>query len=166
MLQAQKGVSEPSLSRKRRVPPGQEVGCSVGFNHETVKDLYRQQYYEILDFTISAINDHFNQPGYHILVSLENLLMKAARREDYQEDMKVVLDTYSDDFNPSRLKTQLELLSTKFGSQEPGPSMKDIKAYFASLSPCNQVFMSELCTALNIIQVIPATNAVSGVHLL
>ena len=87
--------------------------------------------------------------------------MKAARREDYQEDMKVVLDTYSDDFNPSRLKTQLELLSTKFGSQEPGPSMKDIKAYFASLSPCNQVFMSELCTALNIIQLIPATNAVS-----
>ena len=87
--------------------------------------------------------------------------MKAARREDYQEDMKVMLDTYSDDFNPSRLKTQLELLSTKFGSQEPGPSMKDIKTYFASLSPCNRVFMSELCTALNIIQVIPGTNAVS-----
>ena len=100
MFQAQKGVSEPSLPRKRRVPPGQEVGCSVEFNHETVKDLYRQQYYEILDFVISAINDRFNQPGYRILVSLENLLMKAARRENYQEDMKVVLDTYSDDFNP------------------------------------------------------------------
>ena len=39
MLQAQKGVSEPTLPRKRRVPPGQEVGRSVGFNHETVKDL-------------------------------------------------------------------------------------------------------------------------------
>ena len=69
--------------------------------------------------------------------------MRAARREDIWEDMKIMLDTCGDNFNLSRLSTQLELLSNKFSSQESGPSMKAIKTYFASLSPSNWVFINK-----------------------
>ena len=69
-----------------------------------------------------------------------------------------MLDTNGDDFNPSRLRTQLELLSTKFSSQESGPRYQDLLCQ----PQHQQSFFQELCTALNIMLVIPATNAISN----
>ena len=41
---------------------------------------------EALDFVISAIQKRFEKPGYQICVSLENLLFKAANKEDFSEE--------------------------------------------------------------------------------
>ena len=48
---------------------------------------------------INCIEDRFNQPGYRIYSSLETLLRKACKQEDFEPDLKVVCDFYEDD-NP------------------------------------------------------------------
>ena len=39
-------------------------GKSDGDFHADPKALYRQDYYEVIDFIIAAIQEHFDQPGY------------------------------------------------------------------------------------------------------
>lgn len=45
-------------------------------------------------------------------------MLKAAWNEDYGTVLEFVLRTYKDDFDASKLKAQLELLSTSFNSFE------------------------------------------------
>ena len=67
---------------------------------------------------------------------------------------------YQDDVDPSRLRIQLQMLSTSLGSLEQA-TLPDIVEYFRSLSPAHRSCMSEVCTLLKLVLVIPATNAVS-----
>ena len=161
LLKEQKGVSEPVLPRKRKAPARFEVGSSSGHHPETPKEMFRQHYFECLDLIVNCIKDRFDQPGYRVLKNLEDLLLKAARNEDYTKELDFVLNLYKDDFVPSRLRAQLELLSTYFNSDEQKPTLLDIREHFALASPAMRSLMSEICTLLKLILVIPATNAVS-----
>ena len=68
-----------------------------------------QIYYEALDFVISAIQKRFEKPDYQIYVSFENLLLKAANKEEFSEAQKVVTEFYDTDFDAQRLKVHLEI---------------------------------------------------------
>ena len=65
---------------------------------------------EALDLVINFIREHFNQLAW--LQNLENLLLKAAKRDDYTAELQFVLDYYRDDFDHSLLATHLELFTT------------------------------------------------------
>ena len=110
---------------------------------------------------INHIKDRFDQPGFSVLRNLEDLLLKAAWNEDYATELEFVLSMYKDDFDASKLKTQLELLSASFSSFERRPTLLEVRDHFAKLSSAQRSFMSEICVLLNLILVIPATNAVS-----
>ena len=110
---------------------------------------------------INHIQDRFDQPGYSVLKNLENLLLKAAWNENYVTELEFVSSMYKDDFDVSKLKTQLELLPSSFSSFEKRPALLEIRDYFAALSSGQRGFLSEICILLNLILVIPATNAVS-----
>ena len=114
ILQREFGVNEASLPRKKKTPCRLEVGSGESFHHSTAKEFYSQQYFECIDFVTNAIKDRFNQPGYKTLQQLENLLLKAARGEVYTDELALVIDRYGDDFTPSSLTAQLELLTTAF----------------------------------------------------
>ena len=59
------------------------------------------------------------------------------------------------------MKAQLEILATHFQTFSCNVSFKDIKAYFQSLSvPASSLF-SEIITLMQLILVLPATNATS-----
>ena len=97
---------------------------------------------------------------------LQDLLLKAARCEDFQAEFDFIIKFYGDDFNSSLLKAHLhvhvEFLGTCF--QELGnksPALQDITEYFKRLSPAARGSMSEVCTLLTILIIMPATNAVS-----
>lgn len=62
-------------------------------------DHYRRLYFEALYLVICGINDHFDQPGYKIYLQLEQLLYKAAKKEQNEEELKFVTDFYKDDFD-------------------------------------------------------------------
>ena len=60
----------------------------------------------------ALFHDRFNQPGYIQLLKLENILVKAAKNLHYQEDLDTVLEWYGNEFDSSRLSTQLLLFTT------------------------------------------------------
>ena len=72
LLQTEKGVNEPVLPRKRKVPSRYEDGTSVGYHPGTPKEYFRQKYFECIDTIVSCIRDRFDQPGYRVLKNLES----------------------------------------------------------------------------------------------
>ena len=65
-----------------------------------------------VQFQMTTFNYLFDQPGYAIYSSLESLLLKAARKEDFSTELDTAVQFYGEDFNPSLLKLHLEMLQT------------------------------------------------------
>lgn len=160
-LQSTLDVDEPVLPRMRKHPRRYEIGSGEGDFHSSPKDFFKAHYYEALDLMVNLIQQRFDQPGYEIYRSLQDLLVKAAHTADFSSEFDSVVKFYGSDFDPSSLKLQLELLRTSFISSSIPPTFLDIKKYIVSLSPGVQSSMSEVCKLLRLILVMPATNAVS-----
>ena len=88
-------------------------------------------------------------------------MLKAAQGEEYKDELGFVIDQYGDDFTTSSLTTQLEILTSAFSSSSEKPTLATIKEHIVSLSPAQGVLISEVCTVLKLIMVMPATNAIS-----
>ena len=84
-LRSSLDVEEPKLPRKRKVPRRYEEGTADAEYFDDCKAHYRQQYYEALDIITTSIKDRFDQPGYRIYQQLQELLLKAIRKEDTDE---------------------------------------------------------------------------------
>ena len=142
-------MQEPSLPKKRKVPSHLEVGSSTGYYHSTPKELYHQQYFEYLGLITTAIKERFNQPGYAVLLKLESLLLKAAQKEEYSEELHLhfVLCHYHNDLDASRLEPQLEAARSHvlFNNREIKSNSKN-QVY--TLSPVQRTTLSEICTLL------------------
>ena len=161
-LQEQLGVNEPAMPRRRKAPCRYEIGTGEGHFPGTPKQFFRQKYLEALDLVVNFIRQRFDQPGYGVYRHLQDLLLRAAKCEDYTTDFEFVVKFYGDDLHPSPLKAQLELFGTSFWELvSTNPTLRDITEYFKSLSPAARGSMSEVCTLLRILLVMPATNAVS-----
>jgi hypothetical protein len=162
LMQEKLDVSLPTLPRKRRAPERFRERSGEAFFHDDPKEYYRAQYLETLDLVLNFVKKRFDQPGYAIYSSLESLLLKAARKENFSIELDTVVQFYGEDFNPSLLKLHLEMLQTSF-IRSPSESLTfpDIKQHTQSLSPGMQSSMSEAYTLLRLILVMPATNAVS-----
>jgi len=163
-------IEEPQLPRRRRVPRCLDDGNSSShFHHESPKAYYRQVYYEAIDNTISCLSDRFNQPGYQLYSNLEQLLIKASQQEDFSEPFKTVCDFYKDDLVSDLLHVQLRTFGIDFQSaamQEEGairrhPTIFDIRAYFQGLSGSQRSLLSQVSRVVQLIMVMPATNASS-----
>ena len=156
-------VSEPALPRRRKQPARFDDGLSEGDFPETAKDLHRQQYFEANDIIVACIQDRFDQPGYTVLRTLESLITKACKKEDYDDDLDVICRTYQSDFDKEQLRVQLQLLGDNFDVVTPGGSLNifQVKDYFMALSHGQRLLMSQVVALLPIILVIPATNATS-----
>ncbi|KAL5487067.1 hypothetical protein EMCRGX_G019626 [Ephydatia muelleri] len=60
----------------------------------------------------------FPLTGYKMYEKVEMLLLKAAASKPYVQELKHVLTSYGDDFDPLQLSTQLEVLSNYFSSKD------------------------------------------------
>ena len=98
---------------------------------------------------ISCIKDRFNQPGNAALKNLGDL-----------HELEFVLGFYHNDLEHTSLKVQLELLGSSFDSNDK-VTLAAVKEYFQLLSPPQRSALSEVCTLLKLLMVVPATNAVS-----
>ena len=110
---------------------------------------------------MNFIQQWFDQPGYEVYRSLQDLLIKAAHSDEFMAEFDSVVQFYGSDFDPSSLKVQTDLLHTSCDHSSVSPTFLDIKNYILSLSPGVQSSMSEVCKLLKLILVMPATNAVS-----
>jgi hypothetical protein len=68
------------------------MGHGVGYHPVTVQDVFRPRYFEAIDLAIASVKERFDQPGYHVLQNLENLLIKAAQplKTEYTRELGFV----------------------------------------------------------------------------
>ena len=150
-------VGEPVLPRKRKVPRCTEIGEGTGDFHTTVHH-YRVIYFEAMDLIIQCIDDRFDQPGYKMYSGLETLLLKGSKQLDYQDELHLVKSLYDKDLNYQNLEIQFQTIA---------PSVKDdlslggIVNYLKTLSSAARSIYSEIVTLVELILVMPATNATS-----
>ena len=160
-LQSNLDVSDPVLPRKRRVPSRIAIGSGQGHHPAEPKDYFRQQYFECLDLITNYIRDRMNQPGYQTLKNIEELLLKAVRKEDFHEELKRITKFFHDDFSESNLCTHLQVLGSSIPATDQRHTIKDIVEYIRLLSPAQRCIMSEVCTLVKILLTSPASNAAS-----
>ena len=153
-------VEEPQLPRRRRIPKRFDDGTSAGDFHSTPKEYYRQHYYEAIDTITTCITDRFDQPGYRIYSEVEQLLLKACKREDFDSELKAVCLFYKDDFDPPLLYSQLHTFAVNFNEEgTSNVSIFDIRDYFVSLSRAQRVLLSQVSRLVQLMLIMPATNA-------
>ena len=152
-------VDDPKLPRKRRRPQRYEEGNAAADFHAEAKDFYRQIYYEALDLIVRAIEDRFAQPGYKVYQDLESLLLKVANKANYSDELSRVVSIYGSDINEANLQTQLQILGSTV--KDKVSNVFDMKEYFQHLQAAERELLSEVKTVLQLILVMPATNAAS-----
>ena len=134
-----------------------------------MEDLYRQVYFEALDNVIQGLQDRFNQPGYAAYSHLEQLLIKACQGDDFEEDLTFCCNLYGDDVEKNLLEAQLHTLHLdfirysmeKFDHSLEKVSILDIQEYFKSLSDGQRTLLGEVGKVVQLVLVMPATNATS-----
>jgi len=157
-------ANEPQLPRQRKRPRRYEEGTSSGDFHETPKDYYRQYYFEAIDLIVNCIQERFDQPGYKVYATLESVLIKACKNEPFEEELKFICEFYKDDLNESLLRTQLKIFALHFLELEKHLhqiSVFDLKRYFSSISGSQAALICEVKKIMQIILIMPATNATS-----
>ena len=91
-------------------------------------------------------------------------MIKASKREEFQDSLDQVCAFYHDDFDKELLDSQLKTFGIHFQTTEE-PTMQisifDLKRYFLSLSPGQASLLSQVRHLLQLILVMPATNASS-----
>ena len=150
------GIEEPVLPRKR-TPSRFEIGEGSPHHHSSVEDHYQALYFEALDLIVGCIKERFDQPGYKVYSKLEKLLQNAANKLDFDSEFDEIVSLYGSDFNPPVLKTQFQILSTKF---VPPVSFSAVKDFIVDLGEARSV-LCEVAKLVSLILVMPATNATS-----
>ena len=113
---------------------------------------------------LQGIRERFDQPGYQIYCKLECLLLKAAQNVDHSDELRFVLEHYSNDFKSDLLKVHLDLFTANFETPDidrTSITLQDVITYGKTLTEAQKDLMSEVCLLLKLILVMPATNAVS-----
>ena len=87
-----KAISKPKLPQKRRVPRRLDDGTAPGGHPPTVENHYRRISFQTLDVVINCIESRFDQLGYGSYSRLESLLLKAAGKKNFTEDLNFVCD--------------------------------------------------------------------------
>lgn len=103
-----------------------------------------------LDLIISSINDRFDQPGHRIYRELENLLLKAVQKEDF-EDCLTVKSFYHSDINAAQLRLHLNILACNFPDNNHAfVSVMDIKECVQKMSPSERQLIAEVSNLLQL----------------
>lgn len=158
-------VSEPTLPRRRKMPKRFEDGNAPHEYHQTPKDMYRQQYYEALDSTITCIRDRFDQPGFQTYRHLQDLLLKSiVDKRTSADDLDYVISFYKGDLDRTTLVTQLDSLRTLVESRYAdlnSVTVQTIINLFQDMKSTTLTMFSDIVTIVKLILVMPATNATS-----
>ena len=129
----------------------------------TPEEFYKQIYFKALDLIIAAISKKFDQPGFRVYRRLQDVLLKAAKGEDYNDDLEFITNFYGDGLDRARLKAQLITFSTTMMEKkcDRKHALSDIITFFKKCMPANQTLLAEVCTLMCLLLVMPATNATS-----
>ena len=124
-----------------------------------MEDQYRRFYYQTIYTIVGTIRDRFDQDGYKTYLNLENLLLKATRNESFEQEFDFVTNFYGGDLNTANLRTQLETPKVSLPAGVSG--IRDIIKYVRNLTQVQRDLLSDICTVIRLILVMPTTNTIS-----
>ena len=157
----QRVFNDPELPRPRKRPRRYANDTSEEDLPTTVEDIYRPIYFEALNPVINVIKSRFDQPGYRIYSKLEDVLVKAANKDDFEEELAFICDFYGKDFRKGQLRMQLGVLSSNIPDLTNQHNLCSVLQFLRELMDSQRGLMSEVCTLATLIVVMPATNASS-----
>ena len=83
----EKGIEQPLLPRNRRRPQRHDTG-SEPHHFSSVKEYYQKMYYEACDLLSGELQHRFQTKEIPFVVSMEQALIKAAKKVDFQTELK------------------------------------------------------------------------------
>ena len=94
---------------------------------------------------------------------MEQLLLKACSGKDFSNQLSAVCDFFEGDFVSRDLDSELQTLKELYQQELKGeqPRISAIKKVLLSLTPAQRDLMSTACKLLQLLLVMPATNATS-----
>ena len=103
------GVGKPRLKRKAQPPLRfQNENLIVAPGPSTAKDYYEEIYLDAFENIIKCLEERFDQKGLEMYDNLQQVLILAAKKEDYEEKLKEIL----------YFSTQLRMFSANFSPQK------------------------------------------------
>jgi len=91
---------------------------------------------------------------------LQELVLKAARKQPFDTELEEVVKFYESDFDTSLLRSQLQVFEEDI-PEITGVSFTDVVKYLRSLHDGKRALLSEVFRLSKLILVCPATNATS-----
>ena len=156
-------IGGPQLPRYRRLPKRLEDGGEP-HRYDAPRDYFHHQYFEACDLLLRELEDRFEQQALlPPILSLENILLKAANGEAYEEDFQMAkISCYKDDINFDHLQKQLPLCADLI--RQALPSVKQVTSMRTICEVMNtqQVYKSMLYEVHNLLRLyltIPITSA-------
>ena len=100
-------VVDLKLPRKRKLLDfHHSQSLNDSFYHDHPKKFYRQLYFETFDNIINCIKDRFNQTDYQKYGHLQEILIKAFKEQDWEDDLQIVIQNCGvNKFDVPSLKT-------------------------------------------------------------
>ena len=94
---------------------------------------------------------------------LKCLLIKAANKEPYLEELQFVTNFYGGDVCKDQRKLHLEVFTNSIPSSESGKrqTFKSIVQFLSDLSHAQRLLMSQVCSVVSLVLLMLATNATS-----
>ena len=158
------GIEEPKLPRKKLKPSRFFEKKEESDFPETAKQHYEKMFIAAFDKNIESLENRFNQNGLEYYEALQQILILAASKKNYDKELEKILGFYnnerSHDFDEDILKTQLQIFSKNFPPKEH-LFFEDIHNYFKDMEPSSRRLLSEVGNFLELVVVLPATNATS-----
>ncbi len=103
-------TDKPVLLRRRRRPQRYNDGAEPHI-FSSVKDHYRQLYFEACDLLYGELTSRFDTEHIALTLSMEQTLLKAANKNNFNEELKILEKScFSADLDFSNLRRQLPLL--------------------------------------------------------
>ncbi|MEO0685480.1 MAG: hAT transposon family protein, partial [Cyanobacteria bacterium J06649_11] len=156
-------IDAPKLPRERRAPKLIEEYYGGGkaepeFPNDP-KSYYLQIYNDSIDCIMNAIDERFNQEDFKKYIKLEDLLLQAARGEDFSDVYNEVKKIYAKDFDYTRLEVQLKTLVEYCKDFEAKFTINSIAEILRENDAKDH--LCEVYKLLKLLLVLPATNATS-----
>ena len=130
------------------------------FPHQ-VEDYYLPFFFEGIDRIVNGIEMRFDQPGFQTYKKLENVLLKAANKESYDDDIEFITQLYGSDLNLQQLKLHLNILSSILPQSSIAYDLSSIVEFIKKLSPIQKALIPQVHCLVSLVLVMPATNATS-----
>ena len=161
--EAQDKCDPPTLPRQRQIPRRLNDGAA-GHAFQSVDDLYRKEYFDVIDNVKGDLERRFTQRNFLFVRNIESLLIDSANGEPITVPQEVA-DMYHTDLDMHKLKLQLQLLPDAVKSVPlNGIQIKQVTRIqticdIFNQQPSLKKFLTEVHKLLKIYLIVPVTTA-------